>query len=157
MNLLPLRPNVCLLIINREGKLFLGERAGCPGEWQLPQGGVENELGEKESALKEAYEELGAPAEHFQVIRRLKAVNSYEFSPVPPRWIGKYRGQTQTFWVLKYTGSDQEIKLDRYEPEFMQWKWCTLEEARRMAEPRRMRGYQAAFAEFEELVRTGEL
>jgi len=150
---LPLRPNVCLLILDPRGRLFLGERRGCPGVWQLPQGGVDPGLTEEECALKEAHEELGAPRERFRILTRLSALNEYDFDEPPPRARGKWRGQSQRFWVLRYLGADDEIDLDRFEPELMAWRWCSVGEVRRLAEPKRVRGYESALAEFEEWAR----
>ncbi|NLF25125.1 MAG: NUDIX domain-containing protein [Deltaproteobacteria bacterium] len=153
MKVLPLRPNVCLLICNAVGQLFLGERAGCPGVWQFPQGGVESHLSLEENALKEAHEEMGVPLVHLRIIKKLNATHAYEFDVVPEYAIGKWRGQAQSFWLLAYSGSDSEIDLSQYDAEFMNWKWCSVSEVKQLAEPKRLPGYLAALSEYEEWAR----
>ena len=156
MKKLPLRPNVCLLICNSAGELFLGERAGCPGVWQFPQGGAEPHLSLEENALKEAHEEMGVAPEYLRIIKKLKATHAYEFDVAPEYAVGKWRGQAQSFWVLAYRGSDSEIDLGRYGAEFMNWKWCSISEVKQLAEPKRLLGYLAALGEYGELRRAGQ-
>lgn len=146
---LPLRPNVCMLIFNHEHRLFLGERFGCPGVWQLPQGGVEPDLSEEENVRKEVHEELGLPHESFQLVQRLAATHEYEFDVVPRYAEGRWRGQRQNFWLVRFLGDDRDIVLDRYTPEFSAWCWCTPDEVRSRAEPKRRAGYEAPLREFE--------
>ena len=150
MENLPYRPNVCLLICNQEGKLFLGERAGHPGIWQFPQGGAEPHLSLEENAIKEAHEELGVRKEQLRIIQRFKATHSYDFDVAPAYAAGKWRGQTQTFWLLEFAGANDEICLDRYGHELMRWKWCSISEVKELAEPKRLPGYLAALDEFQE-------
>ena len=153
MNKLPLRPNVCLLIMNREGRLFLGERLGEPGVWQLPQGGVEAGSSEAENALREASEELGAAPALLQVVAKLRATHSYDWTKIPAYAADKWRGQQQSFYLLSFSGTDTDLKLDRFEPEFSSFRWCTAAEVRQLAEPKRSLGYLAALEEFENLIK----
>ncbi|MCB0332036.1 MAG: NUDIX domain-containing protein [Bdellovibrionales bacterium] len=150
MNTLPLRPNVCMLVFNNQMKLFFGEREGSPGVWQFPQGGVGKSPSLEQAVLRELYEELGAEEDSFCIIRQLRATNSYEWEETPGHFEGKWRGQTQTFWLVEYLGEDSDIRLDRFVPEFMNWKWCNTHEVREMAEPVRLTGYMLALREFED-------
>ena len=148
MSEIPLRPNVCLIILNKERQIFLAERFGCPGIWQLPQGGIEQGMTPAEAAIKEAHEELGVPKKNFKILQHLLAQHEYEFSdPIPAHYLGKWRGQVQTFFVLEYLGTDAEITLNRYDQELMNWRWCSVAEVRKLAEPRRLVGYEKAFSE----------
>jgi len=148
MNDLPYRPNVCLLITNEEKKFLLCERNGCPGIWQFPQGGIEIGMTAAETALKEAHEELGVKREDFIIIRQLIVHHEYEFAePIPERYKGIFKGQKQTFIVLKYLGSDLDFQLDRYDQELMNWCWCSVAQVRELAEPKRLIGYEKAFKE----------
>lgn len=150
MGTLPHRPNVCMLIYNREKLLFLGERSGEPGVWQFPQGGVEPGLNVEENVVKEVCEELGLDREKFRVHKQLKATHTYDFKK-PRDYSGTiWRGQSQTFWLVEFLGIDSDIKLDRYEAEFSAWRWCNVKQVREMAEPKRLPGYQDALKEFEE-------
>ena len=147
---LPLRPNVCILVFNRDRRLFLGERVNEPGVWQFPQGGVDPGATLEETVLKELNEDLGAPMASFKIVRKLKAVHDYDFARVPPYAVGKWRGQAQTFWLVEFVGEDSELDLTFHVQEFTAWKWCTPMEARAIAEPKRLPGYEPAIVEFEE-------
>ena len=150
MNTLPLRPNVCMLVFNSELKLFLGERAGCPGIWQFPQGGVEDNTDLASSVIRELHEELGAEPESFSIVRQMRAKHEYEWDTPPEYFKGKWCGQSQTFWLVKFLGEDKEINLQRFHPEFQQWKWCTPNEIKMLAEPKRLPGYTVPLREFED-------
>ncbi len=148
MTQLPLRPNVCMLLFNREYRLFLGERHGEPGVWQFPQGGAEPEYSLEENVYRELEEELGIPRKSLKIERKLQATHEYEFKTPPSYAKGKWRGQTQTFWLVRFLGQDSELNLDTAEPEFMAWKWCEIEEVRTLAEPKRLLGYERPLQEF---------
>ncbi len=155
---LPLRPNVCMLVFNREGKLFLGERAGKGGCWQFPQGGVESQISLEENVFKELGEELGLKRKQIGRLVKLTATHSYDWDKVPGYAKGKWRGQAQTFWLIEFIGEDKNIDLCADEEQELQsWKWCTPEQVRKLAEAKRLPGYEAALLEFEELVREGGL
>jgi putative (di)nucleoside polyphosphate hydrolase len=148
---LPLRPNVCMLLFNSAGKLFLGERAGCPGVWQFPQGGAKKKLTLKQNVLKELHEEVGLSENLLKIENQLEAINEYEFRDPPEYAKDKWRGQSQTFWLVRFLGEDSDIDLN-YEdpPEFMNWRWASIEEVKELAEPVRLAGYLAPLLEFEE-------
>ena len=141
------RPNAGIVVFNKEGKVLLCKRSDEDDEWQFPQGGIEKGMTPAETALKEGHEELGVPEDAFQIIKVLKAKNEYEFDPIPARYKNKFRGQSQTFVLLRFLGKDEDISLTRYDQEFTQWRWCTIEEVRKMAEPKRLVGYEKAFKE----------
>lgn len=153
MGILPLRPNVCMLVFNKEKKLFLGERHGSSGVWQFPQGGVEPNSSLQENVLRELQEEIGVPANRLNIIGALKTTNEYEWEQTPSHAIGKWRGQSQTFWLVEFFGRDEEINLEAHEQEFMSWRWCTADEVRQMAEPKRLKGYSGALVEFEDYLK----
>ncbi|MCB0311345.1 MAG: NUDIX domain-containing protein [Bdellovibrionales bacterium] len=150
---MPLRPNVCMLVFNENHDLFLGERRGEPGVWQFPQGGVESDYSLEENVLRELEEELGVPRTHFKIVKRLNAQHSYEFDNPPTYAVGKWRGQTQSFWLVRFIGTDNLITLGGESPEFMAWRWCSTDQVRRLAEPKRVPGYEAPLAEVEQLWR----
>lgn len=156
MSNLPYRPNVCLLILNDQGKLFLGERFGEPNVWQFPQGGVEGDDTLEASALREASEELGVPIDRFKIIKQLKGNHRYDFSS--PRLYGQvmWRGQTQTFWLLQFVGDEREITLSGPEREFESFQWCTVTEVRLQAEQKRRLGYEVVLPEVEEYLQVNK-
>ena len=155
---LPLRPNVCMLIFNGAGKLFLGERAGTGGRWQFPQGGAEPELTLEENVRKELLEEVGLKSQHIGRIIKLNCTHDYDWDKPPKYARGTWRGQSQTFWLVEFVGKDSEIDLAAgiehgESQELMDWRWCTVAEVLELAEAKRIDGYRAALAEFEEFLR----
>ena len=81
--------------------------------------------------------------------RKLKTTHKYDFVKIPDYAVGKWRGQDQTFWLLEFTGTDKDINLMRFHPEFGQYLWCTPDEVRQTAEEKRLPGYLPALEEFE--------
>ncbi len=155
-NKLPLRPNVCMIVLNQDGLIFLAEREGEAGKWQFPQGGVEPGLTLEENVLKELTEELGAPKANFRIIRKLETTNDYEFLRPPDYAKGLWGGQSQTFWLVEFTGTDSDIDLNAHVPEFMAFQWCSPEEVLKKAETVRVAGYNKALAEIkDELLKRG--
>lgn len=147
---LPKRPNVCILVFNRNGELFLGERYRSPGTWQFPQGGIEPELSLEQNVLKEINEEIGVNQSSIKLIKKLNNTHQYEFQVVPDYAKGIYSGQTQTFYLVEFLGLNSEIKLDTHEPEFSAFQWATPDQVRLLADSIRLKGYQGAIEEFEE-------
>ena len=149
MTKLPLRPNVCMIILNSENHLLLGERYGEEGIWQFPQGGVEDGGSLEENVYREIEEELGIGRSSVEIIMKLSATHEYDFATPPPYAIGKWRGQSQTFWLVRFSGHDSEINVMGESPEFSSIRWCTPDEVRRLAEPKRKPGYEAPLRELE--------
>jgi len=151
---LPLRPNVCMLVYNSKGKLLLGERKNRSGHWQFPQGGAEPEFSLRHNVVRELEEELGLSKGALGRIVKLKSTHTYDWDKPPSYARGRWRGQSQTFWLVEFVGRDSEIVLDASEdPEFSSWKWCAPRTVRRLAAPRRLAGYDSPLREFEEFWR----
>lgn len=153
MTFLPYRPNVCIIIRNRQGLLLLGERFGEPGIWQFPQGGIDPGDSEESTVFREAEEELGIKSEFLKVVAKLSATHRYDFDRPPSYAINKWRGQEQSFWLLDFVGDSQDIILDKHQQEFSAVRWCTIDEVRKIAEPKRLPGYEPALKEIEEIIR----
>lgn len=154
MKQLPLRPNVCMLVLNSTNQLFMGERLSHPGIWQFPQGGIENHLSEEENVYKELYEEIGAVREKLEILQKLQSRNDYEFRTPPHYAVGKWRGQSQSFWLVRFIGEDSDIRLDRHVPEFNSWRWVSIDEVAKLAEPIRIKGYAPALQELKSILKT---
>jgi len=153
-----LRPNVCMLVYNQKGLLFLGERYDKRGHWQFPQGGVETGRSRRDTVIRELREEIGAPRRVLSSIIKLKATHSYLWNKVPDYARGKWVGQKQTFWLVKFMGADSDINLETSnDQEFRSWRWCSVATVRRIAAKKRLPGYQAALEEFVDLKRRGRL
>ena len=136
-----------LLIFNNEKKLFLGERNNSNGIWQFPQGGVEAGFTLEENVVREAAEELGAEEQLFVIKAKLNLINQYDFMQTPEVYKDIFRGQSQTFWLVEYLGNDEDIQLDRHIPEFRSYKWMSVDEVVKNAEPLRLPAYLKALGE----------
>ena len=126
---LPLRVGVGAIVINKENKIFVGKRRDHPNnnKWQMPQGGV-NDGEDFVSAMKRELEEETS----IKSIKILKEIDEWTEYELPDYllgkiWKGKYRGQKQKWFILKFTGKDDEINLKTSQPEFIQWKWVSPE------------------------------
>ena len=125
---LPLRNGVGIVVINRENKVFVAKRIDNPKNfWQMPQGGVD----EGEDFLKAAYRELEEETsmKNVKLIKELDGTTTYELPNhlLGIIWKGKYRGQKQKWFIMKFTGEDKEINIQTQKPEFLEWKWIDLE------------------------------
>ena len=126
---LPLRSGVGIIVLNTDNKVFVAKRIDNPKNfWQMPQGGVD----EGEDFLKAAYRELEEETsiKNVELIKELDGTITYE---LPDRllgiiWKGKYRGQKQKWFLMKFIGEDNEINIKTKHPEFLDWKWIDLEQ-----------------------------
>ena len=137
---LPYRPNVGAALFNRDGRLFVARRAalpnaeGAPGGWQLPQGGIDGDENPAAAVLRELEEEIGTGLAH--VIGEHPEWLTYD---LPPDLLGRalggrYRGQRQRWFALRFDGHDSDIHLDLDpHPEFDAWRWAELSELPAMA------------------------
>jgi putative (di)nucleoside polyphosphate hydrolase len=127
--LLPYRPGVGLMLLSRDGKVWVGERDDAPGAWQMPQGGIDEGESPKTAALRELEEEVGTAKA--RIIAELDDWLTYD---LPPRlmkraWGGKWRGQRQKWFLLRFTGRDSDIDVSRHQPpEFTRWRWAEIGE-----------------------------
>ena len=125
---LPLRSGVGIVVLNKENKVFVAKRIDNPKNfWQMPQGGVD----EGEDFLKAAYRELKEETsiKNVELIKELDGTITYE---LPDRllgliWKGKYRGQKQKWFLMRFIGMDNEINIKTKHPEFLEWKWVDLD------------------------------
>ena len=124
---LPLRDGVGIVLLNKENKVFVAKRIDNPRNfWQMPQGGVDK----NENYLQAAYRELKEETSivNVKLIRELDGYLSYELPQhlLGIIWKGKYRGQKQKWFVMKFLGEDNEINIKTKSPEFLEWKWLEL-------------------------------
>ena len=124
---LPLRTGVGIVVLNNENKVFVAKRIDNPKNfWQMPQGGVD----EGESFLQAAYRELEEETgiKEVKLIKEIDEILSYELPShlLGVIWKGKYKGQKQKWFVMKYLGNDRDINIKTNSPEFLEWKWIDL-------------------------------
>ncbi|MEQ9115257.1 MAG: RNA pyrophosphohydrolase [Rickettsiales bacterium] len=124
---LPYRRCVGCFIVNRDNKVFVGQRADTKVKaWQMPQGGIDEDEGSTEAALREAYEETGL--KDLDVLYESKKWHYYDLPAnfVPKLWGGKYRGQKQKWFLLRHSGDDSKVCLDIGPQEFKKWRWVNI-------------------------------
>ena len=126
---LPMRSGVGVIILNSENKVFVGKRKDNPiDKWQMPQGGVDKNEDLYSAMRRELYEETSITS--FKLIREIERWLTYEL-PANLKgkiWKGKFRGQKQKWYILRFTGDDKEINVKTKNPEFIDWKWIKIEE-----------------------------
>jgi putative (di)nucleoside polyphosphate hydrolase len=123
---LPYRANVGIMVINQAGFVFVAQRLDHYSDaWQMPQGGVDPGEDTQTAAIRELEEETGIPANKVNIIAESSGWIPYELPPdlIPKLWDGKYRGQKQKWYLMKFLGEDTDINIDTSEPEFSTWKW----------------------------------
>jgi len=130
---LPYRPNVGIVLINDQGLIFAAQRLDAPpgvAAWQMPQGGIDEGEDARAAALRELEEETGVPPALVQVIDETPDWVVYDLphDVVPRIWKGRYRGQKQKWFVMRYLGRDDQIDIDREHPEFSAWRWIVADE-----------------------------
>lgn len=147
------RPCVGVMLVNPEGKAFVGKRIdNKEGDWwQMPQGGVDDGEDLDKAMLRELGEEVGAKRKHLEIVARLPEELFYDLPPelIGTLWGGKYKGQRQTWYLVRFTGKNSDIDLEAYKhPEFCEWKWVDPELLPELIVPFKRGVYAAIVAGF---------
>jgi len=125
---LPLRKGVGIILLNSENKVFVARRIDNPKDfWQMPQGGVDKNEDFLTAALRELKEETSI--ENVELIKELDGITTYELPDnlLGIIWKGKYRGQEQKWFLMRFKGNENEINLRTKHPEFLDWQWIELD------------------------------
>lgn len=146
------RPNVGLMLIGPDRRLFVGERMGLPGAWQMPQGGVDTGDTPIEAACRELAEEVGTTKA--LLLRETRRWHTYDFPPQADlgRWQGRWRGQAQKWFALAFTGRDADIHIHAHDHEFDAWKWAKPADLLDWIVPFKRPVYDAVLKEFADLI-----
>ena len=149
---LPYRPCVGVMLLNKDGLVFVGKRIDQTVEgWQMPQGGIDGSETPEEAALRELGEEIGTS--------RAKLLREY------PEWLcydlpahllgialrGRYRGQKQKWMAMRFVGDEADIDIRTAEPEFAEWKWLAIEALPRLIVPFKRDTYMKVISAFQDL------
>jgi len=125
---LPLRNGVGIIVLNSQNKVFIAKRIDNQKKfWQMPQGGVDKGENYYQAALRELKEETNIVS--ISLIKEIDGFFSYNLPDdlLGIIWKGKFKGQKQKWFVMKFTGNDSEININTKKPEFMEWKWEDLD------------------------------
>jgi putative (di)nucleoside polyphosphate hydrolase len=150
---LPWRRGVGCLLLSAAGQVFVAQRIGMPGAWQMPQGGIDEGETPAQAALRELEEEIGTGKA--TILAESAGWYSYDFPPelIGKAWGGRYRGQTQKWFALRFTGADSDIDLATAHPEFNAWRWSDPAEVLAQIVPFKRALYRDVLAEFRHLLR----
>ena len=128
---LPYRPAAGVMLLNRDGKVWVGQRLDSTLEaWQMPQGGLDPGEAAQDGALRELAEETGISSDKVEILARAPGELLYDLPDdlLGKVWKGKWRGQRQTWFLMRFTGEDADVNLETPEPEFRAWKWADPQE-----------------------------
>ena len=150
---LPYRNGVGIVVLNNQNKVFIAKRIDNPNNfWQMPQGGVD----EGENLLNAAYRELKEETSinNVELIKELEEWTCYD---LPSRliniiWKGKFKGQKQKWFVVKFLGKDSEINIQTKKPEFLEWKWIELDKITEIVVNFKLNVYQKVKEEVNKLL-----
>ncbi len=126
MSDLPYRPCAGVMLVNRDGKVFVGQRLDSTAEaWQMPQGGIDEGEDAETAARRELVEETGIAPEHVELVAEAPGEFVYDLPDelIGKVWKGKYRGQTQRWFLFRFSGEDTDVNIATDHPEFSQWRW----------------------------------
>lgn len=148
------RPCVGTMLFNTDGDVFVGKRIdNKEGDWwQMPQGGVDDGEDLDTAMLRELGEETGLQPRHLEIVHRMEDELYYELPPElrGKLWGGKYKGQRQNWYLVRFTGVDTDIDLEAHKhPEFCEWKWVAPELLPELIVPFKKPVYEAVLAAFE--------
>lgn len=152
---LPYRPCVGIMLVNRDGLVFAGKRLDQTVEgWQMPQGGIDDGEDVRRAAFRELKEETGT--DKAEIVAERPDWLTYDLPAhlVGIAFKGKFRGQKQKWFLMRFTGADGDIDLHTHEPEFSDWKWFALDEIAGLIVPFKRATYESVIEGFRDLVKT---
>ena len=150
------RPAVGIMLLNREGKVWVGQRLDSTLEaWQMPQGGLDEGEAPEQGVLRELEEETGIGRDKVEIVARHGEELYYDLPEelAGKLWKGRWRGQRQTWFLCRFLGLDEEIDLKTPEPEFRAWKWAEPDELPAMIVPFKKKLYEDVVAAFGDWLR----
>jgi len=149
---LPYRKGVGMMVFNDKKKIFVGKRIDNQTAWQMPQGGVDDNEDYETAAKRELFEETGIQS--IRIVKKSKEMYTYDLPEylLGKIWKGKYKGQKQNWFLMKFLGPDSEINLKQKYPEFNQWKWVDIDDLPRLIVPFKKKLYLSVIQEFSKFI-----
>jgi putative (di)nucleoside polyphosphate hydrolase len=148
---LPYRPGAGIMLLNREGKVFVAQRLDSTLEaWQMPQGGLDDGEDPQDGALRELEEETGIGRDKVEILARCPHTLTYDLPDdlVGKLWKGRWRGQKQHWFLARFLGTDEDVNIATDHPEFRAWKWADSDELPVMIVPFKKKLYEDLLAAF---------
>lgn len=148
---LPYRPCVGICLVNHKGEVFTGQRRDKSSDaWQMPQGGIDDGETPVEAAWRELGEETGLSADHARLITESQTWRNYDLPNefIPRFWHGRFRGQTQRWFLFRFTGRDADINIQAHDQEFSAWQWMPMDDVPERIVPFKREIYLSVIAEF---------
>ena len=152
-NNLPLRLGVGIVLLNSENKIFVGKRIDNPvNSWQMPQGGVDKNENLLNAAFRELREETGV-----KNVKLIKEIDTWLTYDLPKNllgklWNGKYKGQRQRWFVMRFIGKDEEVNVKTKNAEFKEWKWIAVDQLTNVAVDFKLQIYKKISEELNMLI-----
>ncbi len=150
---LPLRSGVGIVVLNKNNKVFVAKRIDNPKNfWQMPQGGIDKD----EDFLSAAYRELKEETS-IKSVKLIKEIDG-KFTYILPNhligiiWKGKFKGQTQKWFIMRFVGSESEINIKTKHPEFLDWKWIDLKDLTKIAVNFKLEVYKQVKSEVQKIL-----
>ena len=150
---LPYRSGVGIVVLNKNNKVFVARRIDNPKNfWQMPQGGVDKNEDFLTAAFRELDEETSIKS--VELIKELDGFITYNLPDhlLGIIWKGKYKGQTQKWFVMRFIGEDSEININTKHPEFLEWKWVELSEITKLVVNFKLNLYQEIQRKVEKII-----
>ncbi|RJL08979.1 RNA pyrophosphohydrolase [Paracoccus siganidrum] len=147
---LPYRPCAGVVLMNGDGLVFAGQRIDTPGAWQMPQGGIDRGETPHQAALRELGEEIGLDPASVEIVAETPDWVYYDLPPhlLGKTWKGKYGGQKQKWFLLRFLREDAAIRIETDHPEFDRWQWMRADDLIEAIVPFKRDVYREIFAAF---------